>query len=140
MTSPTLPPTRFADRIAIGVAVACGVHCLCIPILLGISALAGLVGRISEPLEYGFLGCSFLLGTGNLLYSYRNKHHRPECLLLFGAGFFMVAVRDHVLIDRVAVAVGIGGGLFIVMAHFHNLQLCRKATCCCGNRGCNPQI
>jgi hypothetical protein len=70
----------------------------------------------------------------NLLHSYRRKHHRPECLCLFCAGFFMVAVRDHVPVNSIAAVVGVGGGTLVGMAHVRNLQLCRRVQCCL-----NPQ-
>jgi hypothetical protein len=114
------------DHVAMGVAVACGIHCFCVPILLGISAIAGVIGRVSEPVEYLFLGSSFLLGTSSLLFSWRKRHHRPECLALFCAGFVMVALGDHIPANGMA---GVAGGVLVGTAHFRNLQLCRKACC-----------
>jgi hypothetical protein len=114
------------DHVAIGVAVACGIHCYCIPILLGMSAIAGFIGRVSEPVEYVFLGCSFLLGTTNLLYSWRKRHHHPGCLALFCAGFVMVAARDHMPLSGIA---GIAGAVLVATAHFRNLRLCRRSRC-----------
>lgn len=120
------------DHIAMGVAVACGIHCFCIPILLGISAIAGVIGRVSEPVEYLFLGSSFLLGTSSLLFSWRKRHHRPECLALFCAGFAMVTLRHHISSNGIA---GVAGGILVGTAHFRNLQLCRKSPCCVSSAG-----
>jgi hypothetical protein len=115
------------DHLAMGVAVACGIHCFCIPILLGISAIAGVIGRVSEPVEYLFLITSFLLGVSSLLFSWRKHHHRPECLALFVAGIALVALRHNISSNGVA---GVAGGILVGTAHFRNLQLCRRSTCC----------
>jgi hypothetical protein len=115
------------DHVAIGVAVACGIHCFCIPILLGISAVAGVISGVSEPLEHLFLGSSFLLGISSLLFSWRKHHHRPECLALFVAGIAMVALRHNISSNGIA---GVAGGILVGTAHWRNLQLCRRSTCC----------
>ena len=115
------------DHLAMGVAVACGIHCFCLPILLGISAIAGVIGRVSEPVEYLFLGSSFLLGISSLLFSWRKHHHRPECLALFVAGIALVALRHRISSNGMA---GVAGGILVGTAHWRNLRLCRKASCC----------
>ncbi|MCU1325599.1 MAG: MerC protein [Bryobacterales bacterium] len=125
----------FIDKIAIGVGAACGIHCLCVPLLLTISAISGTVGRYSETVEYIFLACSFLFGTLNLLYSYRAKHHRPGCIGFFVVGFLMICAKERIPGNALAATVGIGGGALIATAHFRNLHLCRRGICC-GDAGC----
>ena len=74
------------DRIAMFVAAACGLHCVCFPILLAITTASTFVRLLSEPVEKGFLVSAFVLETANLSGSWWRRHHRPECLVLSRSG------------------------------------------------------
>src|ERR671931_1134180 len=97
----TLPfHARYApaliDRIGIFVAAACGLHCVCFPILLAIAAATNFVQVISRPVEMGLLAAAIVIGVVNLGCSWWRSHHRPECLILFAAGIVMIAMHDQI--------------------------------------------
>ena len=90
----TTKPSHLIDRIAMFIAAACGLHCVCFPFLLAITAASGLVHFISRPLEIGFIASAAALGVANLTSSFWRRHHRPECLVLFLAGMTLIVVHE----------------------------------------------
>jgi hypothetical protein len=110
MTKPTSP---LIDRIAMCVAAACGLHCICFPVLLAITTASSFIHGLSEPLETAFIASAFLLGLTNLAFSWWRNHHRPECLVLFAIGMAMVLVHDGLSGVFMSATVSVSGGLFI---------------------------
>jgi hypothetical protein len=117
------------DRVAMFVAAACGLHCICFPILLAITTASRFVHLISEPVETGFLVSAFVLGTANLSGSWWRSHHRPECLVLFAIGMTLIILHDHIPSTLISASVSVTGGALIGAAHFRNMQLVRKCGC-----------
>jgi hypothetical protein len=118
------------DRIAMSVAAACGLHCVCFPILLAISTASSFVHLLSRPAEVGFIVTSFILGVANLSFSWRKRHHRPECLVLFAIGMAFILAHDSFPGVVVSATVSVLGGTLIGAAHLHNLRLVRRCDCC----------
>jgi hypothetical protein len=118
------------DRIAMFVAAACGLHCICFPILLAITTTSSLVHMLSEPVEKGFLVSAFLLGIANLSGSWWRRHHRPECLVLFAIGMMLIILHEYIPGAFISASVSIAGALLVGGAHFRNIQLLRKCACC----------
>ena len=112
------------------VAAACGLHCICFPILLALTAASSFVHLLSEPVETGFLVSAFVLGIANLSGSWWRSHHRPECLVLFAIGMTFIILHDHIPGTIISASVSVAGGLLIAAAHFRNMQLLRKCGCC----------
>jgi hypothetical protein len=112
------------------VAAACGLHCICFPILLAITTASGLVHLPSEPVERGFLASAFVLGIANLSGSWWRSHHRPECLILFAIGMTLIILHDHIPGTVISASVSVAGCALIGAAHFRNMQLVRKCGCC----------
>src|ERR1700730_11923274 len=88
--------STLIDRIAMFLAAACGLHCICFPILLAITTASSFVHLLSEPVEKGFLASAFVLGIANLSGSWWRTHHRPECLVLFAIGMTLIILHDHI--------------------------------------------
>ncbi|HEY3827168.1 MAG TPA: MerC domain-containing protein [Bryobacteraceae bacterium] len=118
------------DRIAMFVAAACGLHCICFPILLAITTASSFVHLLSEPVEKGFLASAFVLGIANLSGSWWRSHHRPECLVLFAVGMALIVLHEYIPGAIISASVSVAGGALIGAAHFRNLQLLRKCGCC----------
>lgn len=112
------------------VAAACGLHCVCFPILLAVVSASSFVHLLSEPVEKGFLVSAFVLGIANLSGSWWRSHHRPECLVLFAIGMTFIILHDHIAGTVISASVSVAGGLLIGTAHFRNMQLLRKCGCC----------
>ena len=112
-------------------AGACFVHCVAGPLLLSFAGLAGLTAG-SERLEPAFLAGSVIIGTANLIPSFRKKHGRPVCLAMFLAGILCLYLRRRLFSTALpveAAATGLGAGL-IIGAHALNLRFCRQCRCC----------
>ena len=112
------------------VAAACGLHCVCFPILLAITTASSFVHLLSEPVEKGFVVSAFVLGIANLSGSWWRSHHRPECLILFAIGMTLLILHDHIRGTVISASVSMAGGLLIGAAHLRNIQLLRKCGCC----------
>jgi hypothetical protein len=124
------PNSPLIDRIAMFVAAACGLHCVCFPILLAITTASSFVHLLSEPVEKGFIVSALVLGTANLSGSWWRSHHRPECLVLFVIGMALVLLHDHIPGVLISAGMSVAGGLLIGAAHYRNIQLLRKCGCC----------
>jgi len=120
-----------SDRTAILLAVACFVHCVAGPLLLAVAGFAGLIGT-SEKLEPLFLSGSLVLGLTNLIPSYRHRHRRISCLLLFAIGIATLGLRHHVPLNGVPTeALMTAAGAFLMAgAHTLNLRHNRHCACC----------
>jgi hypothetical protein len=116
------------------VAAACGLHCICFPLLLAIATTSSFIHAVSEPVEKGFLLSALVLGAANLSGSWWKKHHRPECLILFAIGMMLLIFHDRVEETALSAAVSVMGGILVGAAHFHNLRLIRKCTSCTAER------
>lgn len=111
------------------VAAACGLRCICFPILLAITAASNFVHLLFGPVETGFLVSAFVLGIANLSGSWWRSHHRPECLVLFGIGMTLLVLHDHIPGTLISASVSVAGGALIGAAHFRNMHLLRKCNC-----------
>jgi hypothetical protein len=123
-------PDHVPDRIAMLLAATCGVHCICFPILLTLTAASGLVKVLSTPVEMTLLVSAMVLGVANLSISWWRTHHRPDCLMMFAAGISIMAFHDHIPGLAISGIVSICGGALVGAAHYRNLQLVRKCRCC----------
>jgi hypothetical protein len=122
--------SELVDRVAIFVAAACGLHCICFPLLLAIATTSSFIHAVSEPVEKGFLLSALVLGAANLSGSWWRKHHRPECLILFSIGMLLLIIHDRVGGPLLSAAISVTGGILVGTAHFHNLRLIRKCSSC----------
>jgi hypothetical protein len=129
----TKTPSHLVDRIAMFIAAACGLHCICFPFLLAMTAVSGMVHFVSRPLEIGFIASAFVLGVANLTSSCWRRHHRPECLFLFLAGMTLIAIHEFLPETAASASVSVAGGVLIGSAHFRNIQLLRKCGCAAGS-------
>jgi hypothetical protein len=118
------------DRIAMFAAAACGLHCVCFPILVAITTASSFVHLLSEPVERGFLVSAFVLGIANLSSSWWRSHHRPECLILFAVGMTLIILHDHIPGTLIPASISVAGGVLIGAAHFRNTQLLVRCGCC----------
>ena len=97
--------------------------------LIGLGVLA------SEPVEWGLLSVSALLGVSSLCLGYR-KHRRRRALAFLAIGLALLA-GGHNIEARGAEMWGtclvVMGGLTIALSHQINRRLCRAC------RSCNPK-
>lgn len=132
----TTPKSPLIDRIAMFVAAACGLHCICFPVLLGITDASSFIQGVSGPLETVFIVSAFILGLTNLSFSWWRSHHRPECLVLFAVGMAMILIYDRLSGVVMSASVSVSGGALMGAAHFRNIQLLRTCGCCDSTSQC----
>ena len=130
------PDSPRSDRAGMLLAGACFVHCVAGPLLLSFAGLAGLTAG-SERLEPAFLAGSVIIGTANLIPSFRKKHGRPVCLAMFLGGIVCLFLRRRLFstsLPMEAAATGLGACL-IIGAHALNLRFCHQCRCCTPSAG-----
>ena len=112
------------------VAAACGLRCICFPVLNAISTASSFVRLFSRPVEIAFIASAMILGLANLSLSWWKNHHRPECLAIFAIGMTMILAHDNLSDVVLSSWVSVLGGAFVGGAHLRNIQLSRKCACC----------
>ncbi|HTA45443.1 MAG TPA: MerC domain-containing protein [Bryobacteraceae bacterium] len=133
------PQSPVIDRIAVAVAAACGLHCICFPILVAITTASNFIRLLSRPVEIAFIASAMILGLANLSLSWWKSHHRPECLAMFAIGMTMILTHDNLSGIVLSSCVSVVGGALVGAAHFRNIQLMRKCACCEPDAGAAPQ-
>ncbi|PQV64604.1 MerC mercury resistance protein [Abditibacterium utsteinense] len=136
---PSLTPSRGEklDRAGATASFLCAIHCAIMPFIITVLPLLGLGFLSSEPVEWGLLSCSAVLGTLSLCVGFREHKQRRVFGVLGLALALLVAGRifhEHHL--------GWWGPIFMVLggftmmgAHLLNRLLCRSCSSC-STHGC----
>jgi len=140
-------PWAWLDRLGMGLAFVCAVHCLLTPVLVVTLPLIAttfwtdsnfhiwmLALVVPLTLLSMLIGCSkhrnrwvivlFSVGTlfliGGIVYGFLQGHACNDCHSLLSAGLFPHGWESFLTTV---------GGLFLVCAHVLNYRLCRTAHC-----------
>ncbi len=120
------------DTAGAAASFLCAVHCAVMPFILTLLPLIGLSFLASEPVEWGLLALSALLGVSSLCFGYR-RHRRGNALAFLAVGLALLA-GGHGIEARGAEAWGtclvVAGGLTIAFSHQINHRLCRACRTC----------
>ena len=121
----------WIDRTGITLSLACGVHCVLVPLLIGAAALLPVKWLVSEQTELWLLAGSVAIALSSLLSSYWLKHRHKRCLVFFVPG---LAVLGLVLLgsinEQLEPWVVVGGASSIAVGHLVNIRLCRQCVQC----------
>ncbi len=122
------------DALGIGTSLACAIHCAILPLLLTSLPVFGINIINNYFFEFGMIGLAFGVGMFALYHGYKNHHHKTLPVLIFSMGMSFLLLKElfhdyHILLLIPAV-------LLIVIAHFLNFSLCRKAGQC-HTKGCH---
>jgi len=112
-------------------ASICFVHCVAGPILLTYAGFSSLIG-VSEKLEPLFVLGSAAMGIIAFVPSYRKKHGRKSCIVLFASGLLCLLLRRYIELPSVSIdpiVTGVGASL-IIGAHVLNLRFSQRCRCC----------
>ncbi len=129
------------DKAGATAAFVCAVHCAVMPFIITVLPLLGLGFLSSEPVEWGLLACSAVLGTLSLCVGFREHKSRRVFGVLGLALALLVAGRmlhEHHIGEHLG---GWGpvfmvlGGLTMMGAHLLNRLLCRSCRAC-SSHGC----
>ncbi len=136
-------PTESLDKAGAAASFLCAVHCALMPFLITVLPLVGLGFLASEPVEWGLLAASGVLGTLSLCLGFREHKQRRVFAVLGVALAFLVAGRifherfhDHPL-ELWGIAFMVLGGLTMMGAHIFNRMLCRSCRVCSDHVCCN---
>lgn len=116
--------SKNLDKAGIWVTTLCAIHCLLLPVILPLLAMAGLAFIGEDLLENTILGLSVVIGLLSLISGAR-KHGQWHLLSLLLLGAFIYSQRDILGHWGEPVIILFGAGL-IIYAHVSNLRLSRK--------------
>jgi len=116
--------SKNLDKAGIWVTTLCAIHCLLLPVILPLLAMAGLAFIGEDFLENAILGLSVVIGLLSLVSGAR-KHGKWHLLSLLLLGAFIYSQRDILGHWGEPVIILFGAGL-IIYAHVSNLRLNRK--------------
>lgn len=127
----TKPSPTFAARLDQAGMVAsslCALHCLAMPLAVGVLPLLGLGFLADEQTEWTLIAITLLLGLISLLPGYLRRHRRwqPLAMFVFGAGMILAArllFEESEAVELIGVA---SGGICLTAAHAMNLRYSRS--------------
>jgi hypothetical protein len=135
--SPECKRCSRLDMVCAGLAIACAIHCLLIPVFLPVVAL--FVGNIY--VELSLLGMALIFGGVALVHGYRIHHKRwPAIIFLIGFSSLIfgnwiitgghpvcctIAEHNHEASSASIYFISLGGFL-LVSAHLTNFLIQRK--------------
>lgn len=116
-------PQRAVDRLGVGAAWLCALHCAAWPLLLALLPALGAWNLAG--IEEGFVVFAAILGLGSLAMGYRrHRTFRAFWFLLPGLGLLAVGAFTQVHENLVWHAVLMtAGGVLVGVAHLVNLRL-----------------
>ena len=117
------------DKVGAGMSFACAIHCMLMPLVIGVLPLLGLGFLADHTAEAVFVSFSVLLALTSLCWGYRShgKKYLFAILALSAAliatGIWIVAEDHHTLF----VVLGACG---ITLSHILNKRLCASCSTC----------
>jgi MerC mercury resistance protein len=125
-----------ADKIGSLLSSLCAVHCLCLPVLIGLLPVVGLSFLASHKFEQA-ASVSMIVLAAACVWTGCRYHRRWGLLVLLGLGAALVlyiqfagpAEADETQTDWLEAAAMMAGGLLIATSHLLNLKL--RARCHC---------
>jgi len=133
LDSPAEQRGRWYDRLGVGAATVCAVHCALLPFTIALLPILGLGFLASHEFELVFVGFSTLFGVLSVAHSLR--HHGRFFAwshLLPGLGILwferlIPAIHEQPLAHA---AVMSAGGLLVAAAHWVNLRRAHGGAPC----------
>ena len=116
------------DALGITASLACAIHCAVLPLLMTSLPVFGINIINNYFFEYGMISLAFVIGIFALYHGYKEHHHRPFPILLFSGGISFLLLKEW--FQQYHIWLLIPAVLLIVLAHYLNYRLCRKAAHC----------
>ena len=115
------------DVFGIGTSVACAIHCAVLPIVVSSLPVFG-INIVHNPyFEWSMISIALFVGTYALVHGYRTHHQSFTPLLIFGAGFiFLVLKQFFPQLEYLFLALAV---ILIISAHFYNYRFCQRSKC-----------
>ena len=123
---------KWLDAAGVTASWACAVHCLALPLLVGVLPLVGLSFLLDETTERIFILVSILLAALSLLPAYFREHGKIRSVFLAAAGIGLIVLTHFFLEENLAAKIVflIAGAILLSAAHLINRRLCRECAAC----------
>jgi len=123
------------EKVGIGLSVLCAIHCLMMPLLVGVLPLLGLSFLADEPTEHILSLTVVVFALGSCLWGFK-KHRELRILMSFVAGISIFTL-GFLLEKTTAMGkwISVLGVILIVGSHYFSVKLSRnchdKEKPCC---------
>ncbi len=116
------------DALGIATSLACAIHCAILPLFLVSLPVLGANIIHNNFLEYSMIFLALCIGTIALYHGFKKHHHKIRPLVIFIIGMLCLLLKEW-LYDAELLLL-IPAVILIILAHYLNYQLCRKANHC----------
>ena len=127
------------DKVAIGLSLACALHCLVVPVIVSLYPSVITAGLQDERIHLALLAFVIPISAFSLTMGCRRHKHFPV-LRLGAAGIFVLilsALLGHeVGGESLEVAGTLLGSSLVACSHVLNFKLCRASRGCGEHHGC----
>ena len=127
------------DKVAIGLSLACALHCLVVPVIVSLYPSVITAGLQDERIHLALLAFVIPISAFSLTMGCR-RHKQFPVLSLGAAGIFVLilsALLGHeVGGESLEVAGTLLGSSLVACSHVLNFKLCRASHGCGGHYGC----
>jgi hypothetical protein len=113
-------------------SLTCAIHCLAMPLLVGVLPLLGLSLLTSPWLEWSLISLTGVVGPLTLLTGYHQKHRRLQPLALFLLGFGLILAAKLLLDEGSSLEISgmVAGALFVAGDNLSNHRLTHTCSTC----------
>lgn len=121
---------RWLDTLGAITSWLCAVHCLVLPLMIGVLPLVGAGFLLNESVERGFIGFSVFVASASLLPAYIREHRKAQTILLAASGLGLIVLTHFTLEDKPIlrfVFLSLGA-ILVSSAHLINQRLCRDCA------------
>lgn len=118
----------LTDKLAIGLSIACSIHCLVLPIILVLLPSLGALNLDNESFHIWMVIAVLPISLFSLFIGC-NKHKDYKLLAfgLLGLAFLVMALLLEDAIGEIGEkAFTLIGSIIIALVHFRNFRLCQK--------------
>jgi len=121
-------PSKSAHlhRFGAGIGIACAIHCLAMPLIVGVLPILGLSFLAEESAETWMVGIAVLVSVAGALWGF-HRHRALRIVMTFAGAIGLMLVgrwlgESHPL----GLPLTIGGSITIAIAHLWGARLCRS--------------
>ena len=120
------------DRFAIGMSLACAIHCLFMPSFFVVSSSFFSVSFNSELIHYFILLMAVPISVFALHLGMKN-HKSPRLFAVGAIGLITLIlaalIGESALGELGETSLTVSGSILVIFAHFRNYQICRQIEC-----------
>jgi len=113
-------------KFGAGIGLACAIHCLAMPLIVGVLPMLGLSFLAEESTETWIVGATLLVSVAGALWGF-HRHRALRIVMTFAGAIGLLLIgrwlgEAHPL----GLPLTIGGSITIAIAHLWGARLCRS--------------